>query len=65
MLSNLNKNYEYGNLIYDSSDYSRNNKDALDAALILNNHKKDITTISITFNENSHIAIPEIVVIGK
>ncbi|MBQ3419377.1 MAG: family 43 glycosylhydrolase [Erysipelotrichaceae bacterium] len=65
VLSNLNKNYEYGNLIYDSSEYSRNNKDALDAALILNTYKKGITTISITFNENSHIAIPEIVVIGK
>ena len=64
-LSGLNKTRTYSNLVYDASAYRRNNKDALDAALIVNCHGKQVNAITITFNEDEHIAIPEIIVLGK
>lgn len=60
-----NKVSTYSNLAYDASAYERNNKDALDAALILNCYGEKANTITITFNEDDHIAIPEIIVLGK
>ena len=61
----LNETETFIDLVYDNSEYTRNEKEALDAALILSLNEKGVSTITITFNEDHQIALPEIIVLGK